>query len=256
MERPKIDLRDYGGILRRAAYSIIFFSLWQAASLPLVAGEQFGSSLQYFSQIAVDGGSTTIFFVHNSEDFTILVNAVLYDSSGDTLDQVQVKIPPQGTESLEFGGPGGFVSAGWAQLASDEGLFAATEFFEISGLNRVGVLPSVPCTAVKFFGFQDSQLRTGVAISNPSNPESTTVTVRILDATGEEKDATSFQLGPGQQLARFLDELFPGLDFPYEGTVEVTAEPEPVAVLALTLESDSGNLATVSVVVSQNCASF
>ena len=88
----------------RAGYILALGLVWQASLSPLVG--QFGSNLQYFSQVAINAGSTTSFTINNpSATETITVEAQLYLSDGTPLADGQVELGPEATETLSFGDP-------------------------------------------------------------------------------------------------------------------------------------------------------
>ena len=116
---------------------------------------------------------------------------------------------------------------------------------------RIGVLPSVVVPEVRVFGFVTDQFRSGIALHNPGDAP-TEVTLSLTGEAGqlalEVFETKTLILDPQQSLVAFLnEETFFGTALTnYEGTVEVSASPFPVAVASLTQES-SGHLAAVSV---------
>ena len=113
--------------LFRAGYILAIVLVWQVSIPPLMG--QFGSNLQYFSQVGVNGGSTTFFVINNpGTTETITVDAQLYFPDGTPLADGQVELGPGATETIAFGDPQAALTSGWAELKSD-GAFIATEFF-------------------------------------------------------------------------------------------------------------------------------
>ena len=83
----------------RAGYILALVVVWLASLSPLMG--QFGSNLQYFSQVAINAGSTTSFTINNpSATETITVEAQLYLSDGTPLADGQVELGPGATETL------------------------------------------------------------------------------------------------------------------------------------------------------------
>ena len=153
----------------RAGYILAIVLFWLASLSPLMS--QFGSNVQYFAQVGVNGGSTTSFTINNpSTTETITVDAQLYFPDGTSLADGQVELGPGATETLSFGDPQQALTSGWAELKS-EGPFIATEFFQLSIGGqlkpRVGVLPSVASDEIRFLGFVNPQFTSGLAVSNP-----------------------------------------------------------------------------------------
>ena len=236
----------------RAEYILAIALFWLASLSPLMS--QFGSTVQYFSQVGVNGGSTTSFTINNpSATETITVDAQLYLPDGTPLADGQVVLGPGATETLTFGDPKAALTSGWAELKSD-GAFIATEFFQLSIGGqlkpRVGVLPSVASDEIRFLGFVNPQFTSGLAVSNPSSTEATEVTIRAKDKAGQAAgDEKTFMLEPLQSVSGFLNEekfLGAGLSN-YEGVVELSVNSPAVAALSLTQDAGTGDVATVSV---------
>ena len=236
----------------RAEYILAIALFWLASLSPLMS--QFGSTVQYFSQVGVNGGSTTSFTINNpSTTETITVDAQLYFPDGTPLADGQVVLGPGATETLSFGDPKAALASGWAELKS-EGPFIATEFFQLSIGGqlkpRVGVLPSTASDEIRFLGFVNPQFTSGLAVSNPSSTEATEVTIRAKDSAGQAPvDEKTFMLEPLQSVSGFLNEekfLGAGLSN-YEGVVELSVNSPAVAALSLTQDAGTGDVATVSV---------
>ena len=236
----------------RAGYILAIVLVWQVSIPPLMG--QFGSNLQYFSQVGVNGGSTTSFVINNpSATETIIVDAQLYLPDGTPLADGQVELGPGATETLSFGDPKAALTSGWAELKSD-GAFIATEFFQLSIGGqlkpRVGVLPSVASDEIRFLGFVNPQFKSGLAVSNPSSTEESEITIRAKDKAGQEPvPEKTLTLAPLHSEAGFLnEEKFLGAALAnYEGVVEITVNSPSVAALSLIQEAGTGDVATVSV---------
>lgn len=215
---------------------------------------QFGESLQYFPQFAVNGGWTTFFSVHNPSANPVTVKLELFRSDASLLSSQELSLAAGAVQTVKFGGPGDTVQVGWAKLSS-AGLFTATEFFQFqdgSGrlVSQVGVLPSSLADQFKLFVFIEhgKSTETGVALANPSDT-AVDLTVRRLDAAGQPVETRMLSLGPRQHLARFFHEApyFVGLDN-FQGIVELSATQ---SIPAVTLRLDGGELATVAAVTPQ-----
>ena len=236
----------------RAGYILALGLVWQASLSPLVG--QFGSNLQYFSQVAINAGSTTSFTINNpSATETITVEAQLYLSDGTPLADGQVELGPEATETLSFGDPQETLTSGWAELKSDDA-FIATEFFQlfITGelKPRVGVLPSVASKEIRFLGFVNPQFKSGLALTNPSSTEASEITLRAKDQAGQEPvPEKTLTLAPLHSEAGYLnEEKFLGAALSnYEGVVEISVNSPAVAAVSLIQEIGTGDVATVSV---------
>ena len=236
----------------RAGYILALGLVWQASLSPLMG--QFGSNLQYFSQVAINAGSTTSFTINNpSATETITVEAQLYLSDGTPLADGQVELGPEATETLSFGDPQETLTSGWAELKSDDA-FIATEFFQlfITGelKPRVGVLPSVASKEIRFLGFVNPQFKSGLALTNPSSTEASEITLRAKDQAGQEPvPEKTLTLAPLHSEAGYLnEEKFLGAALSnYEGVVEISVNSPAVAAVSLIQEIGAGDVATVSV---------
>ena len=236
----------------RAGYILALGLVWQASLSPLVG--QFGSNLQYFSQVAINAGSTTSFTINNpSATETITVEAQLYLPDGTPLADGQVELGPEATETLSFGDPQETLTSGWAELKSDDA-FIATEFFQlfITGelKPRVGVLPSVASKEIRFLGFVNPQFKSGLALTNPSSTEASEITLRAKDQAGQEPvPEKTLTLAPLHSEAGYLnEEKFLGAALSnYEGVVEISVNSPAVAAVSLIQEVHTGDVATVSV---------
>ena len=236
----------------RAGYILALGLVWQASLFPLMG--QFGSNLQYFSQVAINAGSTTSFTINNpSATETITVEAQLYLSDGTPLADGQVELGPEATETLSFGDPQETLTSGWAELKSDDA-FIATEFFQlfITGelKPRVGVLPSVASKEIRFLGFVNPQFKSGLALTNPSSTEASEITLRAKDQAGQEPvPEKTLTLAPLHSEAGYLnEEKFLGAALSnYEGVVEISVNSPAVAAVSLIQEVHTGDVATVSV---------
>ncbi len=238
--------------LFRAGYILAIVLVWQVSIPPLMG--QFGSNLQYFSQVGVNGGSTTFFVINNpGTTETITVDAQLYFPDGTPLADGQVELGPGATETIAFGDPQAALTSGWAELKSD-GAFIATEFFQLSIGGqlkpRVGVLPSVASDEIRFLGFVNPQFKSGLAVTNPSSTEESEITIRAKDKAGQEPvPEKTLTLAPLHSEAGFLNEekfLGPAL-INYEGVVEITVNSPAVAAVFLIQEAGTADVATVSV---------
>ena len=248
---PTVTLATVAKSMIRARYILAIVLVWQASLSPLMS--QFGSNVQYFSQVGLNAGSTTSFTIHNpSATETITVDAQLYLPDGTPLADGQVELGPGATETLSFGDPKAALTSGWAELKSD-GAFIATEFFQLSIGGqlkpRVGVLPSVESDEIRFLGFVNPEFKSGLAVSNPSSTEATEITVRVKDKAGQEPvGEKKVTLAPLECIAGFLNEekFFGAALSNYEGVVEITTNSPGVAALSV-LQAPSGDVTTVSV---------
>ncbi len=245
-------------ILASCSWFLLF-----AASL----GAQGANTIHYFPQIVINGGSTTSFSLFNpSPEQTRIIEIQLYSPAGVPLVRRERMLEPLQTRRTTFTGQiDAPVTAGWAELRA-AGDFVATEFIvlctrlsepspeaEQSCLEqqpRIGVLPTSSDQRIVLFGSDIEERRTGLAISNPNPNDPTGVTIRVLRSAGDERGRMELRLEPRQQVAAFLNDpqLFDGRLGTFEGSVEVTASPLPVAALSLEQERRSATIVSVPTV--------
>ena len=242
--------KKWAKITCRAGQVLAIVLIWQATHSPLMG--QFGSTVQQFPQVVLNGGSTTSFTIHNpNAEKPIDVDVQLYSPGGGALTDGHVELGPGETETVSFGDASAPLTRGWAELKSDDE-FIATEFFQLflAGLKpRVGVLPSPAAEEIKFLGFVNEQFKSGLAVHNPSPTEATEITLRLKDNAGQEPvTEKKLTLAPLQSEAAFLNEalLFGPSLSSFEGVVEISVNSPPVAVLSLIQEA-GGDVATVAV---------
>ena len=245
-------MSDFKGSFRSLSHLAAL--LLALGATQLSAAAKIGSSVQNFAQVVVNGGSVTSFSVHNTSGTdAITVTVQLYAPDGSPLASRELALAPAATRTVKFGDENEPLMRGWA-LLTGSGDFIATEFFQlfIGSLGpRIGVLPSIAAQQIKFFGFVNEQFKSGLALHNPSETESTEVTVRLgaqasqgLAQAGSE---TTVTLGPLESSAAFLNEptFFGAVLEAYEGAVELISG-QPVAVTSLIQEA-TGQVATVAV---------
>ena len=76
-------------------------------------------------------------------------------------------------------------------------------------------------------------LNTGVAVVNTWSAAGT-VTLRLKDAAGNLVQETSRTLNPGTQMAQFVTEMFPGVDFTnFSGMLEIRTSSEGIVPAGL-----------------------
>ena len=184
-------LKQSNQTMRQGLRLLVLLLVAQATNLPLMS--QFGSNVQYFSQVILNQGSITSFTLHNpSSTSAITVDVQLYLPNGDPLASEQVELAPGGTETVSFGESGGVLTRGSAELTSN-GEFIANEFFQVfvGELGpRVGVLPNIATHQIRFLGFVNDQFKSGIAVFNPSKTDSTEITLTLKDKEGFYPDFT------------------------------------------------------------------
>ena len=146
-------------------------------------------------------------------------------------------ITDRGGVSLSSEGSSASTVSGYGQVEPDDGMTTPTGL-AIFGFRQNGILVSeagVPASPTlqegRIFAEIDGPVRTGLAIANP-NEGTVTIWFAFTDADGADFGNGNFTLGPGEQIARFLDEApFNGVA-PMLGTFTFTSNL-PISVIAL-----------------------
>ena len=185
----------------------------------------------FFPQVAVGGGSDTLFTITNTgstaasgnliltdqQGNPFTVSSVLTDSSGTTQpasvgSSFSIYVPAGGTVFLSANAlsPNNPTSSGWAELESTGGSLTGVATYEYvsGGIMQyiVGVLQSpflqFATIPVDNDNTQDKQMAYAIA-----NPSSQTISIKLAlvgqDGTVVD-DTVTVTLGPGQQIARYL----------------------------------------------------
>lgn len=161
-----------------------------------------GTPLSYFAQFAVGGGFTTFFTIHSTSTEETTVSIDLFLSDGSVLWHLDLQLLAGATETVIPDVDVASVMSGWARIIST-GRFTATEFFEFRNqagqlVSAVGVLPSTTTDQMTLFVLIQSQNQTnvGVALANPSEFETSELTVRLFNTDGELIGTRVIQPGP------------------------------------------------------------
>jgi len=189
------------------------------------------SAVTYFPQVAIGGGNTTLFTITNtgstaaSGNLTLTdqqgnpftVNGTLTDSSGakwqaSSSSSFLISIPSGGTVFLSAASmtPSSPLKSGWGRLESTGGSLNAVATYEnvVDGKMQymVGVLDSQPIQYATIPVDNDESQGKKVAYA-VANPGSQTIFVRVAMVSQNGtvvSDFTNLQLGPGEQMARYL----------------------------------------------------
>jgi hypothetical protein len=132
------------------------------------------------------------------------------------------------------------LQVGWATVTANGAVTVNAVFSHYSNgdaeflIAEAGVPPSVPMGKQGLFVDTKFGFNMGTAIANP-NMSTENITLQILNTAGQIVGSTSRSLGPRQQFAVFVSELFPGLP-PMAGILEISA-PDPLVSIALRFDS-------------------
>ena len=209
----------------------------------------------HFAHIADGGGQTTLVTLDNLSGQTATGSVDFFDSQGEplvvgvedigTASSVLFSIPPLASTKIQTLGLGPEGRPGWALVHSDQPLHGSSIFQFTQGdviLLEAGVAHSAPTGSANLFVSNlmtaaGNRLSTGVAIANPSGQTSTSV-LTLLDEDGDFLVDFTLVLEPGQQLPRFIHELFPDeASGNFQGTLLVNSD-QPVVITALRTQND------------------
>ena len=198
-----------------------------------------------------DGLPLLVGIAAGSDDKALLGRGVLAEASS-----VEFFIPPLGAVTISTDGEGSELKPGSAVVTSSRDLGGVIRF-RIPGIGIAGVGVSQPLT-----GFiipvrrKAGEINTGVALHNTES-QTVTVDLALRTAGGEISTAAVEQLQAGEEiatatiedfaasghLAKFLQELFPGVDTnDFQGTLVVQVTGGKVAATALELGTPGGTV--------------
>ncbi|RPI23044.1 MAG: hypothetical protein EHM61_20725 [Acidobacteria bacterium] len=196
---------------------------------------------------------TLFFFTQSGAPLSVVNN-------GQSVNQLQVTLPPEGIEFISVSGATGqATTVGWALLdvtgpgqGQDDPrtrVFGSVTFTTTQGSNTVGSVGVVAgryelgahrTVAVPVI-VQGNTINTGVALVN-SGAAAMTISFQLKDRQGTVvQEAATINppispLAPGNQTARFVTELFSGFNFnnnDFRGTLVISAQQEGLVVTGL-----------------------
>jgi hypothetical protein len=159
-------------------------------------------------------------------------------------------LPAKGVGFFASGGMASTAATGSVRVDAEQAV-GGTILFSGAGLGVAGVA-AVQLSATRFLvpieSNSDSEISTGIALSNPSG-KSVEVTVRLRQSDGTlVENATSIiTLEAQNQIAQFPDQIFPGIDLSqFQGSFEVES---PVPITGLAIRLSPGQFATLPVTI-------
>jgi hypothetical protein len=165
-----------------------------------------------FAQAAVGGGYSTDFILVNTGGTPASGTMTVLDQQGGAISSVPLSIPPGGLASSTLTSNSGVTQSGWVRVEAAGGQISGVATFQRveAGLLKTvaGVLMSQPTDAATIPVDNDAAAGryTGYAIANPGT-QPITIRFTTVNENGTVRDTTlTKQLGPNEQLARFLHE--------------------------------------------------
>ncbi len=220
-------------------------------------------------QPGLDVTGTLFFFNQDGTPLQVVNN-------GQTVNQISVTLPAQGADFVDVTGvnPNApLATVGWALLdVSGPGqgqddprtrLFGSVTFTTTQGTNTTGEVGVVAAryqlgankTIVLPVIVQGTAVNTGVALVN-AGPDPMTLTFQLKDEQGTvvQQGATITPaispLAPGNQVAKFVDQIFQGFGFNndnFHGTLVIATQQEGLVVVGLL--TNNSLLTSIPVVV-------
>ena len=219
------DLSSIGGSASQALFD-------DGTNGDATSGDNVFSFLADVPGSVTSGAHSITVSVSDSISRTGATSVALTVSVGQTFS-----ITDRGGVSLSSEGSSASTVSGYGQVEPVDGMTTPTGL-AIFGFRQNGILVSeagVPASPTlqegRIFAEIDGPVRTGLAIANP-NEGTVTNWFAFTDTDGADFGNGNFTLGPGEQMARFLDEApFNGVA-PMLGTFTFTSNL-PISVIAL-----------------------
>ena len=243
--------------MRRVFLSIVF----------ILSASAVGSAQQftyYFPQVVIGGGWMTTLFLSNTMATGTGIATIIFTKSDGTpfkaawFDEMGNNVTKGSNgftinlgsgESRKFMPVGDVpLTTGFATVYSNSSAVLGNAMFtEFDGsgnmLAEAGVPMAIPLIKQALFVDTTNGFRTGLAVANP-NAVSLQVHFELLSDTGKMVTSVVRELGASQQVALFLDELFPNVP-PMVGRVQFWAT-NPTTSVALRFNAPGTPFTTLS----------
>jgi hypothetical protein len=190
------------------------------------------SIIYYFPQVAIGGGWMTTVFVTNTMTSGAGAATIALTKSDGTpfkanwLDEmgnnvtndgnfISVQLKSGETRKFVSTGDSSLLETGFATVTANSGAIVSNAMFtqlDDSGnlLAEAGVPMAIPLMKQALFVDTTNGFKTGLAVANPNNL-SLQLHFQLLSDTGELVTATVVNIGSFEQMAVFVDQLFPGI---------------------------------------------
>ena len=185
----------------------------------------------YFSQTVRGNENTTRILIWNTSAASASVKVEFFDQSGINQETRNVTVGVDATSEVVLGGPGVALTVGWVRVTSGQTV-QVSAFLSLVGVPQVGVLSAKVANQWSGVGEVNDLARTGVAAANPGSGTAN-CTLTVYNLSGTKVGEAPITLGPGNQIAQFLDELIANLPTPYEGCFSLTWQGGSVVSVAL-----------------------
>jgi hypothetical protein len=162
---------------------------------------------------------------------SLLVNG----QAGSTVDY---SIPADGSQIFLTGDASSVVQTGWIRVVASGTSYPSGNlvFSYTDGpivISEAAVVAATSSTAFRLFTQEDTGIRTGFAVTNPSTAPAS-ITYTLTDLNGVTVAQTSSILGPNTQRSLFVDQLFNvNLQTPFRGVLRISSAGSAINVIGL-----------------------
>jgi hypothetical protein len=213
-----------------------------------------GTGTVVVPHFADGGGWITQIFLVNPTDNALTGNVQFTDPNGAatrvtiagvTSNSFRYSVPGRSSQKLATAGAGSVTASGSVRVVPDGGgtVPVALVVFSYRPAGVTVTEAGVPVTSGNAFRLyveaagttgQSGNIQTGIAVANTSS-SSAAVTFDITDLNGGSVGISPFTLTlpPSGQAAKFLGEIFPGLQPPFKGVVRITTPGSLISVVGL-----------------------
>ena len=168
-----------------------------------------------------------------------------FAGEGIPVDRVDFSIAPLGRVSIVTNGGEPLVGSA---IINSNGTLSGLVRFEIPGIGIAGVQSSPLMGGFVVPVRSENGIDTGVAFMNPSEEE-VNLELSLLDSFGEPTGAEGSMVSvpPRGHLARFITDLFEGVEAPFVGSLLARVLNGRIAAVAVELGSQPGEFTTLAV---------
>jgi len=206
----------------------------------------------FFPQFVQGGGIASELIITNPGDASQNGTINFFDDSGqplgvqiggETVSSWSFSLPPGGLARLKTGANGP-VKAGYAEIPFPESEPTVNSALIYNLAGQVSVAGSQPSNACHLYVERTSSYNSGIAVVNPGS-QALDVDLLLVDQNGIPRAERKLTLAPKAHLAQFVDEMFPGLDSEFFGTLNAVSTAG-FSVVGLRQNRADGSLAVLA----------
>ncbi len=216
----------------------------------------------YFAQMADGGGYITQVVLSNPgvTDVTATLEAfktgtagapLTVTFNGQTSSRFTWKIKAHGSLFLKSAGAASRVETGWIRVKATGSLGGSLTYSCLSGGKTISEAGLDPSTLLADFHLAVDTRQgyyAGLAVANPGSTPSE-VRLVLYDSDGNWKAQSTQPLGAMQQMAKLVEEIFPGKNLAdFTGTVTASATGGSVIATTLRMDKEVGTMSSIPVI--------